>query len=73
MKGRRCNGCKELKDHPAVHVDHETGAVRGLLCFTCNVGLGNFKDDLGRLLNAADYLEGYMFFGGIDTDETGAA
>jgi hypothetical protein len=67
--------CAICHEDPAEHVDHdhETGAVRGLLCFTCNVGLGNFKDDVVRILSAADYLEGYMYFGGIGGDRTGAA
>lgn len=40
------------------HVDHchDTGAVRGLLCSACNIGIGNLGDSAERLLIAADYL-----------------
>ncbi|WP_319106068.1 endonuclease VII domain-containing protein [Streptomyces caniscabiei] len=45
---------------PAVHVDHchETGRVRGVLCFNCNSGLGLLRDDPDAMNRAADYLEG---------------
>ncbi|MFZ3593445.1 endonuclease VII domain-containing protein [Streptomyces sp. BH104] len=45
---------------PAVHVDHchETGRVRGVLCFNCNSAIGKLGDDLDTVRRAAAYLEG---------------
>jgi formate dehydrogenase maturation protein FdhE len=37
--------------------NHKTGAIRGLLCDRCNVGLGCFADIPERLRKAADYLK----------------
>ncbi|GIG61042.1 recombination endonuclease VII [Longispora fulva] len=41
------------------HVDHDHvfGNVRGILCFNCNGGLGQFKDNVGSLRKAIEYLK----------------
>jgi len=44
--------CRLCIDH-----DHFNGNVRGILCFKCNIGLGNFNDDSSLVLKAYEYLE----------------
>lgn len=55
----RCAICGEKPERLAsMHVDHdhERGHLRGLLCLSCNQGLGQFRDDPAMLLRAIVYL-----------------
>jgi hypothetical protein len=49
--------CRGRKCRLAIDHDHQTGAVRGLLCNNCNRGLGRFKDSVTLLEAAARYLK----------------
>src|SRR6185437_9382788 len=40
---------------PNVDHNHKTGKVRELLCFNCNTGLGNLKDDPKIVYKALNY------------------
>jgi hypothetical protein len=52
-----CAICKEpAKQTLAVDHNHETGKIRGLLCYRCNYGLGWFSEDPCRIGLAATYL-----------------
>jgi len=55
-----CAICKihqnELNIALAVDHDHKTGKIRGLLCTSCNNGLGRFKDNKDLLSEAIKYL-----------------
>ena len=50
-----CGGCG--KRPLAVDHDHATGIIRGLLCDSCNIGLGNFQDSPNLLNLAIQYLK----------------
>ncbi len=50
-----CNNPASCIDH-----DHVTGQVRGLLCRTCNLALGHFRDSLQLLKEAVAYLEKFL-------------
>ncbi|WP_435853944.1 endonuclease VII domain-containing protein [Streptomyces sparsogenes] len=56
----RAGVCCICLSAPAAHVDHchEKGRVRGVLCFSCNAALGQFKDRPDVTRRAATYLEG---------------
>lgn len=61
-QGGKCLLCEareadSLKRRLHVDHDHDTGKVRGLLCSSCNIGIGKFCDNPERLRKAADYLE----------------
>ena len=47
---------KDKQNQAVIDHDHKTGKLRGLLCHQCNVGIGNFKDDVNILMNAILYL-----------------
>lgn len=52
-----CAVCrKTFRKTPCIDHDHETGRVRGLLCNTCNTGIGMLKDSVIVVESAARYL-----------------
>ena len=52
-----CPICNKKITKPNIDHCHKTGFVRVSLCFRCNLGLGNFDDDIEKLRNAIKYLE----------------
>lgn len=43
----------------SVDHNHSTGSIRGLLCYACNTGIGQFKENKEIMINAIRYLEKY--------------
>lgn len=70
-QGGVCAICKkECKSGVSLSIDHnhlcceDKGTscgkcIRGLLCYTCNMGIGFLQDDVEILNNAIDYLNSY--------------
>jgi len=52
VHGRKTDGENWHVDH-----NHQSGKVRGLLCFACNVGIGHLKDDPVLVKAALNYLQ----------------
>ena len=66
LLARQGGGCaicgREPRPDISLHLDHdhESGQLRGILCFRCNNALGDFDDDLTLLRAAIRYLESYL-------------
>jgi hypothetical protein len=54
--GGRCAICDTLTTKVNVDHDHHTGAVRGLLCTSCNIFIGYIEKSKRRHLRAQAYL-----------------
>jgi hypothetical protein len=51
-----CGICGQVKKLVVDH-DHKTGKIRGMLCISCNLSLGQLGDDIASLQRAILYLE----------------
>lgn len=58
LKAEQGGKCAICGKRPAKHVDqcHDSKKVRQILCFSCNRGLGKFKDSPLRMKRAIEYL-----------------
>ena len=62
-QGNTCAIChNQFESNKDIHVDHDhkTGTIRGLLCFKCNVLLGNSKENIDTLNSAITYIKKYQ-------------
>ncbi|WKV17129.1 putative integration and excision endonuclease VII [Salmonella phage PKM.Hi.22.6] len=59
-QNNKCAICNEsLNGGGVVDHCHTSGKVRGILCRTCNIGLGHFRDNEDFLNSAIKYLKVY--------------
>ncbi len=60
LKVSKCEICdRDIKEVGTLHIDHDhnSNAIRGFICTGCNIGLGQFKDNIESLKNAIEYLK----------------
>ena len=58
IQNNLCAICKEPKNDLCVDHNHETGAVRGLLCCGCNIRVGFLELKSGIIDRIKAYLNG---------------
>ena len=51
-----CNRDFREKIKPVVDHCHKTGKIRGILCYGCNVSIGQFQESKEIFINAMNYL-----------------
>lgn len=56
VQNSKCLICKKTTKVLCIDHCHLTGLVRGLLCTQCNTGIAMFRDDIGLLEEAIEYL-----------------
>ena len=55
-QGGVCPICETALSNPKVDHNHTTGAVRGVLCNKCNLGIGLLNEDPKIMVSAIEYL-----------------
>lgn len=68
----RCAICRKQTETLVVDHDHESGAVRGLLCNSCNSALGFIYDDISIIEKIKSYLSTPDMFSAIEHEPTPA-
>lgn len=65
----KCAICSEGISSSNMHLDHNhaTGAIRGVLCGSCNMGIGLLKDSPTIISNALKYLNDNGYYGPAET------
>jgi hypothetical protein len=56
LQGGLCAVCRTRAAKQVDH-DHETGAVRGIVCLLCNAAMGAFHDDPMLIRRAIAYVK----------------
>lgn len=57
--GGLCQICGRSFEKLCIDHCHESGVTRGLLCNSCNIGIGHFEDNPNSIRSAIDYLKQY--------------
>jgi hypothetical protein len=62
LQGERCACCKATSGGARWHTDHDhqTGAIRGIICVACNTTLGRLGDSLRAVEDATVLLTTYL-------------